>query len=167
MLENDVTGQCLLGLYPYPYRKQSHFHSKQLPGCYACPECVGRRCLPCCPLGPPVALGTGHPHSPRRAPRSQHQPPEVDQGAEQAWLGETEHEQARALGRSLCWAPHLSATLAFLLSLPQFPVSSPSVGVAEQALLRTCVPPAATQDTRGQSSARVLCCSPRSHTVSW
>lgn len=35
------------------------------------------------------------------------------------------------------------------------------------ALLRTCVPPAATQDTRGRSSARVPCCSPRSHTVSW
>lgn len=38
--------------------------------------------------------------------------------------------------------------------------------VKEQALLRTCVPPAATQDTRGRSSARVPCCSPRSHAVS-
>lgn len=46
-------------------------------------------------------------------------------------------------------------------------LSSPSPGAAGRALLRTCVPPAATQDTRGRSSARVPCCSPRSHTVSW
>lgn len=52
--------------------------------------------------------------------------------------------------------------------LPSVSVSSsPSPGAAGWALLRTCVPPAATQDTRGRSSARVPCCSPRSHTVSW
>lgn len=44
---------------------------------------------------------------------------------------------------------------------------SPSPGAAGWALLQTCVPPAATQDTRGRSSARVPCCSPRSHTMSW
>lgn len=36
--------------------------------------------------------------------------------------------------------------------------------VQAPAPLRTCVPPAATQDTRGRSSARVPCCSPRYHT---
>lgn len=54
---------------------------------------------------------------------------------------------------------------------PCFPVVSAlpprRVQGGEQAVLRNCVPPAATQDTRGRSSARVPCCSPRSHTVSW
>lgn len=69
-----------------------------------------------------------------------------------------------AQGHSWGTAPTLRQ-LAFPAS-PRRP-SVPSPQAAEKALLRTCVPPAATQDTRGRSSARVPCCSPRSHTVSW
>lgn len=62
--------------------------------------------------------------------------------------------------------PHLPSTQPGLLPSPcrerrRVP------GAALSTLLQTCVPPAATQDTRGRSSARVSCCSPRSHTVSW
>lgn len=47
------------------------------------------------------------------------------------------------------------------------PAASSPGGAALRAPQQTCAPPAATQDTRGRSSARVPCCSPRSHTVSW
>lgn len=63
---------------------------------------------------------------------------------------------------TLCSRPavHHPSALAFPKYLPLFSMPSPS-GTTRQALLQTCVPPAATQDTRGQRSARVLCCSLR------
>lgn len=61
---------------------------------------------------------------------------------------------------------HFPSALAFPKCLPLLPVPSPS-GATGQALLQTCVPPAATQDTRGRSSARVLGCSLRTRMESW
>lgn len=71
--------------------------------------------------------------------------------------------------RASCWescsTTDSPSILAFPTCLSLF--SMPDLSEAtRQALLQTYVPPAATQDTRGQSSARVLCCSLRTRIVS-
>lgn len=125
-------------------------------------RCLGSNCLPCC-----LSRRSVEP-----------QPPGL--GAE--GVSNREHPQSK-LGVRRTPAPRLIA----LQEKPTWQAArGPSWGtsptwypaghsccpcggrfrVKEQALLRTCVPPAATQDTRGRSSARVPCCSPRSHTES-
>ena len=142
-------------------------------------RCLGSSCLPCCPSSltvepRPPELEWGRGVRSRKWPQSPGQsgprPRQLAQGTGRG-LG-----MSKALNRDCSrtkqgpggGCPQATLPGATPTFLPAVSVLLPRrVPGGEQALLRTCVPPAATQDTRGRSSARVPCCSRRSHTVSW
>lgn len=117
---------------------------------------MGSNCLPCCPSPSLWSLSNRiweeRAEEPRASSKLRHQAGVQAAGTNEQGVRRTPPPTDRAPGA----APTVRSR----------GVESrvPSPGATEQALLRTCVPPAATQDTRGRSSARVPCCSPRSHT---